>query len=275
MSVSIQGSPSPSGKGFAGELASRGFEVILHGRNEKKLQGVRTELEREFPKRKFRVLVLDAEEDSAPSGKMAEKLSDIKDLNLRILVNNIAGGGKHEMPFFQSLAGRTAENINGTIDVTCRFPTQLTRLLLPTLISKPSSLILNIGSGASELTPPKLVVYGALKGYNTLFSEGLQLELEADGHSHVEVIAILIFSVSTEKMPRPVTWDVPTTRQMARSSLAATGSGKTVIAAYWGHAVGLSIMGALPRFLVNQMTTKMANQLEAQEKAGELYADSG
>lgn len=260
-----------SGKGFAAELASRGFEVILHGRNEKKLEGVKTELESQFPGRKFRLFILDAEEDSASSGKMAERLSEFKKLNIRILVNNIAGGGKYEMPIFAALQDRTTENVNGWINISSRFPSQLTRLLLPTLTAKPSSLVLNIGSGASELGCPYIVAYCGCKAYNKAFSMALRSEMKATGNEHVEVIAITVGTVATEKMQRKVTWDTPSPRQMARSSLAATGCGRPVIWAYWGHAVGGAITSMIPESVVEKMARNLTGSMKANEEAGKPW----
>lgn len=244
---------------------------MLHGRTEKKLEGVKAELQEQYPQRKFQLLVLNAEEDSAPSGKMATKLEEIKELNVRILVNNVAGGGAYEKPILDSLQNRNAENVNGWLNISCRFPAQLTRLMLPSLIAKPSSLILNICSGVSEMSVPYLAVYSGCKSFNKVWSRCLQQELIADNNTHVEVIAIIVGTVATERMKRDVTLTTPSTRQMASSSLNATGCGRSVISPYWGHAFQAAMLDAMPEFMINSSVLKSAKSMMAAEREGKAF----
>jgi hypothetical protein len=54
----VTGSTSGVGLALASELCSRGFNVILHGRNQAKLEDVRSKLLIEFPSRQSRLLYL-------------------------------------------------------------------------------------------------------------------------------------------------------------------------------------------------------------------------
>jgi hypothetical protein len=56
----VTGATSGVGLALASELFSRGFNVILHGRNQAKLDGVRSKLLTEFPSRHIEIIVLDA-----------------------------------------------------------------------------------------------------------------------------------------------------------------------------------------------------------------------
>ena len=125
---------------FAEELASQGFNVILHGRNEQKLQGVKERLLSQWPARKFEILILDAIADAGNADKMAAALSEFKDLNIKILINNVGGvaGGK---PSFRKFAEKSPELIDAWIDINLRFATQFTRQVLPTLIANQSALV--------------------------------------------------------------------------------------------------------------------------------------
>jgi hypothetical protein len=87
----VTGASDGIGFGFSEELASQGFNVILHGRNEQKLQGVKAELISQWPGRKFEILILDAVADAGNVDKMAAALSEFKDLNIKILINNVGG----------------------------------------------------------------------------------------------------------------------------------------------------------------------------------------
>lgn len=264
----VTGASAGIGKGFAQELASQGFNVVLHGRSETKLSNLKTELQTQFPDRSFKLFVLDA--DGFNVADMEAALESVRELNLRVLVNNVGGGGKHEKPMMNSLQDRTGENVDGLFNVTARFTTHLTRLLLPTLIAKKSSLILNIGSGISDLNVAYLSVYAGLKSYLKHWSECLQLDLLADGNAHVEVLSITVGQTATERQDKKLSLTVPSSRQMARSSLAATGCGRPVIAAYFGHALQDAIVASLPTFLTQNMVLNLSRQMKSDEAAGKI-----
>lgn len=254
------------GKGFAQELSDQGFNVVLHGRNEAKLKDVQSDLERQWPQRKYQLLILDAEADSKDTAKMEAEIARITSLNIRVLINNVAGGGKHEKPVFNSLVERQAENINGWLDISSRFPTQFTRILLPTLLSKQPALIVNVGSGVSEFAVPYIGTYSGCKAYNKAWSRCLALELEADKHD-VEVIAIIVGEVATERSKRIAALNQPTPRQMAKASLHVVGSGARVIAAYWFHAVQLALIDTLPQWIADPFAINVAIEERKKEEA--------
>lgn len=119
----VTGASDGIGKGFAEELCHRGFNVILHGRNEKKLNDVRSDLLQRWPDRDVKILVLNA---SGTLDNLEEKIQELKDLNLKILINNVAAG---QRPFLQPLAEDDAARVGMFIDVDVRFLTEITRLL--------------------------------------------------------------------------------------------------------------------------------------------------
>ncbi|QIW97541.1 hypothetical protein AMS68_003059 [Peltaster fructicola] len=262
----VTGASAGIGKGFVQELASRGFNVILHGRNEGKLARFQNELQSQYPRLKFRLLILDAAEIDL--SVMEAAIDEIKALNIRILINNVAGGGKHEKPILDSFQGKTAENIESWTSVTMRFPTHITRILLPTLIDKESSLILNIGSGVSEMAVPYLTVYAGLKSYNKVWSRSLQTELLADNNGHVEVKAIIVGRTATERGGREASLMIPTSRQMAKSSLESVGSSHSVVAPFWAHSLQDNIIGLFPQWFLNRFTFDIARKIMADERAG-------
>lgn len=87
----VTGASDGIGVGFAEELAWQGFNVILHGRNAEKLQTVSETLQAQFPGRKFKILVLDAVQDAGNVDKIQAALAEFKDLNLKVLINNVGG----------------------------------------------------------------------------------------------------------------------------------------------------------------------------------------
>ena len=56
----VTGAADGIGKGYARDLCGRGFNVVIHDRDGNKLQGVKAELNKEFPGQEVKLLVLDA-----------------------------------------------------------------------------------------------------------------------------------------------------------------------------------------------------------------------
>lgn len=107
----VTGASDGLGVGWAHELAAEGINVILHGRNSSKLDGIKSTLEAEH-KICVRTLVLDAEKlpTSLEEGAYDEFdrliLDTVADIPLTILINvsislsevpadAVASGGRH------------------------------------------------------------------------------------------------------------------------------------------------------------------------------------
>src|SRR4051812_26033277 len=65
----ITGSSDGIGKAYAQALASKGFNIILHGRNPVKLETLRQSMQESYPSLDFRVLVLDASKDGVDTNR--------------------------------------------------------------------------------------------------------------------------------------------------------------------------------------------------------------
>lgn len=77
--------------------------------------------------------------------------------------------------------------------MNARWPTQLTKALLPLLTDNSPSLIMNVGSMAGLWGLPYLSVYCASKAFNMLFSDALKQEIAAEGkRKDIEVIGIIV-----------------------------------------------------------------------------------
>jgi 17beta-estradiol 17-dehydrogenase / very-long-chain 3-oxoacyl-CoA reductase len=259
----VTGSSDGIGLGFAEELASQGFNVILHGRNEQKLQGVKKQMLFQWPKRKFKILVLDSAEDAGNTAKMAAALSEFKDLNIKILINNV-GGPWGERPTFRKFSEMDTDYIDGWIELNLRFPTQITKVLLPTLIANQSALIINVGSGSSEISSPWLAVYSGTKAFIKAWSRSLAVELEDEGHD-IDCHAIVVGPVATRKLGFASSLTRPSPRTMARSSLGYAGSGIKVVAAYWGHDYQMSLFSLMPGRYGEDFVRKLSKEIRDKE----------
>lgn len=146
----------------ANELLSKGFNVLVHGRNPAKLATTVSELKSLHPNRRIESVIADF-----------SKISDVSaipnyiktyNLHVTIFINNVAAL-EDTMFLFEDLPDRT---LDLTLNVAITYFTKLCQLVLPIL--KESSKIgpvcmANIGSAAGELPLPYLAVYAGTKGY--------------------------------------------------------------------------------------------------------------
>jgi 17beta-estradiol 17-dehydrogenase / very-long-chain 3-oxoacyl-CoA reductase len=260
----VTGASDGIGVGFAEELASQGFNVILHGRNEQKLLGVKERLLSQWPARKFEILILDAIADAGNADKMAAALAEFEDLNIKILINNVGGaaGGK---PSFRKFAEMSPGLVDDWIDVNLRFATQFTRQVLPTLIANQSALIINISSGAADAPSPWLSVYSGTKAFNKSWSRSLAVELLDEGHD-IDCHAIIVGPTATDRLGLDVTMTQPSVRTLARSSLRYAGTSVRDVAAYWGHDFLMTTFALLPGSFAENFVRNFSKQIIKKEQ---------
>lgn len=86
----ITGSSDGIGLAFARECAARGLNVVLHGRNEEKLNGVKGRLGEAFPGVEVRVLVADAASAHGMKRSIEGMVEEVGRLPgpLTVLINN-------------------------------------------------------------------------------------------------------------------------------------------------------------------------------------------
>ncbi|USW50087.1 Putative short-chain dehydrogenase/reductase SDR, NAD(P)-binding domain superfamily [Septoria linicola] len=257
----VTGASDGLGRGFAEELLSHGFNVILHGRNHAKLERVKVELIAQWPARDIDIVVLDAMKDVDDPTRMMEAIRALCGRKIKILINNVAG---ELHPLFLSHAEGSAERNRRLMNGNFIFATELTRLLLPQLIENKPSHIMNIGSGSANLPCPYIAVAAASKSFLASFSKTLAAEMVAEGHPEVEVLYNLVGLCSTNSEPRSVTFLVPSSRQFAKSSLKLIGHGHRSIWGYWPHALQFETLFLLPTKLVERLCIGLVRDLRAE-----------
>ena len=253
----VTGASDGIGRGIAQELATKGFNVILHGRNTDKLERTKIQLQKEHKNVQFRIVVLNA--STATSQQIDELVASLNGLNLTVLVNNVGGGVK-----VQPLEKSTSEEVDFAINVNARFPAQLTRALLPKL-ARPDgpTLIMNIGSLADSGVP-YATVYGGSKAFNMAMSSSLTVELKVEGKD-IEVLAIPVGRVTDcAHNEEPSSFFTPTARTMARACVDRVGCGRKVVVGYIGHAIQKLMIDLLPSFVFDMLV--VPNMKERKEK---------
>ncbi|KAJ7713352.1 hypothetical protein B0H14DRAFT_3016548 [Mycena olivaceomarginata] len=258
----ITGASDGIGVGFAHELASEGFNIILHGRSPTKLATVETALKARYPHISTRLFVLDAYPCSVPAIDDYVRGLAKDGLCIRVLVNNI-GGGALVSPTFRPLAQRTAEEVQKLFDLNVGFPTLLTRALLP--VMQEPSLVLNLGSFVSHIPGPWVTVYAGSKAFNMSWSRSLGVELRAEGKD-VEVMGLVVGEVQSGGHPGPVGLVMCSSRTLARSALDKVGCGRHTVAPWWRHAAILAAVLCLPEALLNWSMVRTTRGMMEEEK---------
>lgn len=244
----VTGATDGIGKAVATELAGKGFNIIIHGRNAEKLKSVAHEITSKNTTCKVVRLLHDGSKNNQMD------LASIVDLPVTILVNNVGVGPIGEF------TNMTHQEINETITLNTTFPTQLTHNLIPHL--KYPALILNVSSYAGLLPPPYLAVYAATKAYNNAFSIALAREFDT-----IEIISLLTGSVHTASNTKPVSFMRPGAAAYAKSILNIIGCGRQSIMPYWPHALQTTLISVLPQKLIDKLT-KEALKKELKIKSG-------
>lgn len=258
----ITGASDGIGFGISQELATSGFNVILHGRNPEKLERAKIQLDGECKNVQVRTALLNA--SSATSQQIDGFVAGLDGLNLTVLVNNVGGGSK-----IQALEKHTAEELDSLMNVNARFPAQLTRSLMSRLAKTDGpTLIMNICSLADSCVP-YATVYGGSKAFNMAMSSSLAVEVETEG-KHIEVLAIPVGRVTdVAHSKEPSSFFTPTARIMAKACVDRVGCGRRVVIGHVGHAMQKFVIDLFPSIVFEMLvvpTMKARKEKEERKK---------
>ena len=166
--VLITGATSGIGLGCARKFAENGDQLILTGRNEKRLDEIRHELEAKGTK----VLILpfdvrDSEKAKACIDSLPEEWQHID-----VLVNN-AGLALGLEPEYEGDLDEWAT----MIDTNIKGLLTMTRLVVPGMVARNSGHIINVGSVAGDAAYAGGNVYCATKAAVKALSDGLRIDV--------------------------------------------------------------------------------------------------
>ncbi|KAI4128730.1 MAG: hypothetical protein LQ338_002573 [Usnochroma carphineum] len=260
----ITGASDGIGLALARQLASHDFNIVLHGRNPSKLERVRSGLIEHFPNIAVRIAVADA---ASPdwSSAVNNVLKAVQDLHLTVLINNVGGTGALLKPPIKTFEDTTNDEIENLINLNLRFPTQLTRCLLP-VISKVRGpkLIMNIGSLAAS-GAPLASVYGGCKAFNHAWSKGWQAELQST-RQKVEVLTMIVGGVTeTAHRKTASTIFTPDAGTMARAAVQKVGCGRAEVVGYWSHGVQSCLLRLVPDAVLGRLKVEIMKRVRLEE----------
>lgn len=263
----VTGASDGIGKAFAFELARRGFNVVLHGRNPEKLALVQSDLEAHYPSRYFRIIIADASDISKISfPDIAENVADIP---LKILINNV--GATMAREFFETIEFYSAEELTANISANAMFPLLLTGALMPILDANQPSLVLNIGSWA-DVGMPLFPSYGPSKAFFMTSTVELGMEAAFKG-TDVEFLGLRIAQVTgTGTIMLPPSFLVPDAETWVKIALSRVGCGRPTIFPYWQHALQHAALKALPAWMQRKALVSVMREMKKGDPTGSKAA---
>ncbi len=170
----ITGATSGIGAATARSLVRSGYDVVLTGRREARLQELKKELQNAHDGAGVFTLCFDLQSRAQCEHAVQENLALAKRAN--VLINN-AGLAKGVDP----MPNANLSDWEQMIDTNVKGLLYMTRLLLPFIKSNPHGHIVNLGSVAGRWTYPGGGVYCATKFAVRALSEGLRLDLQGTG----------------------------------------------------------------------------------------------
>ena len=165
MKALITGASSGIGKEMALYLASLGYELILVGRNKKRLEELQNSL-----KVSSQIIIADLSSET----KVKEIYVMTKNENIDILINNAGFGGFGK--FYETDLNNEIEMINTNV-VAVHL---LTKLFLRDMQKRNDGYILNVASSAAFGPGPLMATYYATKAYVNNLTEAINEELRRD-----------------------------------------------------------------------------------------------
>ena len=263
----VTGASDGIGRELAQGLCQRGFNVIIHGRNEKKLEGVKAQLNETFPKCEVQLLIADAVE---PIASESDLLAPIQNLPITVLINNLGSPGGMLYREYTMLTEHRNSDIPPIMNINATFPTQLTRALLPVLRRNGPALLLNIGSGGAIGTP-YLAVYSGAKAFIRFWSKGLRRELTSEAWD-VEILYVNVGMVKSWKYNQDDSdFLAPSPKTMANCTLDRVGCGVGEVTPYWPHLLLTVAAPILPDWVLSRLlinTMKMKREAGMKKLAG-------
>lgn len=169
----VTGCTDGIGKSISFELARRGLNILLISRCPSKLKKVALEIESKT-QAKTKIVVADFSKGREIYKNIEEEL---KDLDIGILVNNV--GVAYSTPMY--FGELPEDELWSLVNVNVGAATQMTRLMLPSMVVKKRGAIVNLSSTAKLMWGPFESLYPPSKIFLDYFTEGLRHEYRDSG----------------------------------------------------------------------------------------------
>lgn len=240
----VTGPTDGIGKAFAFQLARKGLNLVLVGRNPNKLQDVSDSVKAKYGQTQIKTVVVDF---SGDLNEGAERIREaIEGLDVGVLINNVGLSYPYARYFHEVddklLVDLIKVNVEGT--------TKVTHAVLPGMIKRKRGAIVNIGSGAAIVIPsdPLYAVYAATKAYIDQLSRCLYVEYKKSG---IDVQCQVPLYVATKMASiRRSSSFIPSSDGYARAALRWIGY-EPRCTPHWPHSLLWALAYSLPEWIVD------------------------
>ncbi|PRQ40075.1 putative very-long-chain 3-oxoacyl-CoA reductase [Rosa chinensis] len=253
----ITGSTDGIGKALAFEMASKGLNLVLVGRNPSKLEATSNGIRGKYFHEQVKVKSIVIDLAKLSGEEIARTIEEgIKGLDVGILINN-AGMTYPYARFFHEV---DLELMEGITKVNMEAPSWVTRAVLPGMLKKKKGAIINIGSDLSEdPSLPLYTLYAASKSYLKMFSRCISLEYKQHG---IDIQCQAPRFVSTEMTKNlkslPVPLLIASLEKFSKASIRWIGYDH-LCNPYWSHSVQGFMIHACPDVLINALSFWMCS----------------
>ena len=247
----VTGASSGIGLAISGELARRGYSLLMVSNEEAKLAEEAGKLEAQFGI-KATLLYMDlAQRDSA------QKIFDYcmtNNFKIDILVNN-AG-----IFFFRDITDTQPELIEKIINLHILTPAMLSRLFARQMIvDNRKGYILNMASIASRMMMPGITLYSSTKSFLRCFSRAMRNEVFNKGVSITTIspgaVATTLYNLSSSYLKLGVRLGIIiTTERLAKKAVKKMLRRKAeYIPGGFINRLFILLVAALPEFLIRKI----------------------
>lgn len=240
----ITGPTDGIGKGFAFQIARKGINLVLVGRNPDKLKEVSDAILAKYGKVQIKTVVVDFAGDLDAG---VQRISEtIEGLDVGVLINNV-GVSYPYARFFHEVDEELLKNL---IKVNVEGTTKVTQAVLAGMIKRKKGAIVNIGSGDAIVIPsdPLYSVYAATKAYIDQFSRCLHVEYKKSG---IDVQCQVPLYVATKMASiKRSSFFVPSPEGYARAGLGWIGY-EPRCTPYWPHSLIWAFASLLPESVID------------------------
>ncbi|VFQ58575.1 unnamed protein product [Cuscuta campestris] len=237
------------GKAFAFQLARKGLNLVLVGRNPEKLKDVSDSIVSKHGQIQIKTVVVDFAADL--DGGVGRIREAVEGLDVGVLINNV-GVSYPYARFFHEVDDKLLADL---IKVNVEGTTKVTQAVLPGMLQRKKGAIVNIGSGAAIIIPsdPLYSVYAATKAYIDQFSRCLYVEYKNSG---IDVQCQVPLYVATKMASiKRSSFFVPSTDGYARAALGWIGY-EPRCTPYWPHSLLWALLSSLPESAIDAWRLK-------------------
>ncbi|XP_030440697.1 very-long-chain 3-oxoacyl-CoA reductase 1-like [Syzygium oleosum] len=236
----VTGATDGIGKALVFELASKGLNVVLVGRNPGKLEATSSEL-RERYGTTIEVKTVIADFAKLSGEEIAAAMTGATEgLDVGLLVNN-AGMAYRYAWYFHEVDRELMESM---LRVNLNAAVWVTKGVIDGMLKKKRGAILNIGSCSSVYVSsyPLQTLYASTKAFMATFSRSIALEYKERGVDIQCQVPLCIATKMTKLRRRPML--VPSSEMFSRASVQWIGY-ECQCNPYWSHAVQGFVLHAL------------------------------